>query len=96
MLKSIRARAAACLQVILAVCCVACVNAHVRAQSHPIGVAAALLRLAPSVSFLLLVWLAFEVASWRISPWKGFAALAVGLLALGITFIAAELLLVGE
>jgi hypothetical protein len=96
MLKSIRARAALCLQVILAVWCVVFVNSHVRAQSHPIGVVAALLRLAPSVSLLLLVWLAFEVVSWKVSPWKRFAALAVGLLSLGITLVAADLLLVGE
>jgi hypothetical protein len=42
------------------------------------------------------VWLTFEVVSWKLSPWKGFAALAVGLLSLGITFLAVELLLVGE
>ena len=85
-----------CLQAILAGCCAACANAPVWAHRHPIGVEEDLLRLAPSVSFVLLIWLAFEVADWRAATWKRLAALAAGLLFFGITFLAAELLLVRE
>jgi hypothetical protein len=78
------------------VCCVACDDSHIRASKHPVGAVPDVLRLAQYMSLLFLVWLAFEVVSWKISPWRRVAALAVGLLSLLLTLVAADLLLVGQ